>query len=161
MEHRYRISYRQGDSSFEVESSDKEWFDAKEKEYLVKITLSLGEASASEKSDLRAKKDLLSLDLTIQEFYRNHIKLKGIIARPDIAVLFVYYLAKIAKRDTVKTGDVQQCFADIAYPNYNKINFADILSRGKRKALLNYVNNSWSLTITGEDFVNNIITSSE
>jgi hypothetical protein len=85
----------------------------------------------------------------------------NVTSRPDMAVFFVYYLSKIEKRDSIKSSDVLECFANIAYPNYNKINIADILGKAKRKALLNNVKQQWSLTLTGEDFVLGFITNPE
>lgn len=162
MEHNYRIYYQLGDSSFEVESTDKEWVDKKEKEYISKFSPQNIKSSRSPADTQKLeKKEILSPNLTINEFYRNHVKSKDIKSRPEMAVFFIYYLTKISKKDTIKTADVQQCFADISYPNYNKLNITDILSKAKRKALLNYVNNSWSLTLTGEDYVLNVITTSE
>ncbi len=70
-----------------------------------------------------------------------------------------YHLFKnILKKDSIRTSDIVQCFADVSYPSYNKLNITDILSKAKKKALLNNVNNLWSLTITGEDFILNTMT---
>ncbi len=159
MEQNYRIFYQLGDSSFEVESTDKEWVDIKEKEYISNLSLQHSRQSGGSADTHKFEKKIdLSPTLTINEFYRNYLKSKDIKSRPEMAVFFIYYLAKISKKDVIKTGDVQQCFADISYPNYNKLNFTDILNQAKRKALLNNVNSAWSLTITGEDYVLGIIT---
>jgi len=155
MEHTYRISVRIGDSSFELESTDLTWLESKEKEYLVKLK---EEPSRPISQAPEVEPLILPQNLTINEFYKRYIKSSNITSRSDIAVFFVYYLQKILKRDSIKTGDVMQCFADVSYPNYSKLNITDILNQAKRKALLNYVNSLWSLTITGEDFIINTIT---
>jgi hypothetical protein len=164
MEQNYRISFQVGETKFEIESTDKEWLEKKEKEYLGQIlekekmrTDAKMEERFTEKSSMQSLS--IPQHLTINEFYQKYIRGKKITSRPNIAVFFVYYLQKILRKETIKTQDVVQCFADISYPNYNKLNVTDILYQGKRKALLNYVNNIWSLTLTGEDFVLNEITS--
>lgn len=156
MEHKYRVSFRVGEASFDIESTDRTWLENKEKDYVEKL---LEKASHLIKSTEHiAASEVIPQNLTINEFYKQHIKASKITARPDIAVFFVYYLEKILKKEFIKTADVAQCFADVSYPNYNKLNVTDILNQAKRKALLNYVNNIWSLTITGEDYVLNTIT---
>jgi hypothetical protein len=99
----------------------------------------------------------ISPSISVNEFYRQYVKENKITSRPDIAVFMVYFLEKILKKDEITTGDIAKCFGDISYPNFNKLNMTDILNQGKRKALLNYVNNLWKLTLTGEDFVLNAI----
>jgi len=160
MEEKYRIAFQVGDLRFEIESTDKSWVEEKEKYYLEKLTEKLKKPpiEAVEPSK-EIRPPLVPQYLTINEFYQRYIKANKITSRPNIAVFFVYYLQKLLKKEEVKTQDVLQCFADISYPNYNKINMTDVLNQGKRKALLNYVNNNWSLTLTGEDFVLNSITS--
>ena len=155
MEHTYRILVRIGDSSFELESTDLTWLESKEKEYLDKLK----ERSSRTTFQLPETEPLiLPQNLTINEFYKRYIKSNNITSRSDIAVFFVYYLQKILKKDSIKTADVIQCFADVSYPNYSNLNMADILNKAKKRALLNNVNNLWSLTITGEDFILNTIT---
>jgi hypothetical protein len=164
MEHNYRISYSLGDARFEIESTDKEWFDKKEKEYLTMLNQQPPKPEDSSEIERKIKTNFsmdLNSNLTITEFYRKYLKASKITSRPSMAVFFIYYLSKIAKKDSIKTQDVSDCFAAISYPGYNKLNMADILSKAKRTALLNNVNNIWSLTITGEDFVLNLITNSE
>jgi len=158
MEHKYRISFTVGNSTFEIESTDLAWLEAKEKEYLAKVSETLTQRPKLPVGSQSTEAVVIPQNLTINEFYKTYIKPNKITARPDIAVFLVYYLEKILKKDAIKTGDVTQCFADVSYPNYNRLNIADILNQGKRKALLNNVNNLWSLTITGEDFVLNTIT---
>ncbi|KAF0109081.1 MAG: hypothetical protein FD146_125 [Anaerolineaceae bacterium] len=163
MEHNYRISHRIGDSSFELESTDKDWVDKKEKEYLSKLVEQPAKRiKTSEKEpSFDEKKESLPSNITINEFYRKYLKLSKVTSRPSMAVFFIYYLSKISKKDPIKTQDVLDCFAAISYPNYNNLNMADILNKAKRTALLNNVNNQWSLTITGEDYVLNLITNPE
>jgi len=155
MEHTYRISVRIGNSSFEVESTDLNWLESKEKEYLEKLK---ERRTTPTLESIQTEAFILPQNLTINEFYKKYIRSNNITSRPDIAVFFVYYLQKILKKDSIKSGDVGQCFADVSYPNYSKLNMTDILNQAKRKALLNYVNNLWSLTITGEDFIINTMT---
>lgn len=165
MEQNYRISFQVGDAKFEIESTDQEWIEKKEKQYLEKIFESAKKGREPKGMQILPKEEIrgtaIPQNLTINEFYQKYIKGKKVTSRPNITVFFVYYLQKILKRDNIKTQDVTQCFADISYPNYNKLNITDILNQAKRKALLNYVNNIWSLTLTGEDFVLNTITNTE
>lgn len=154
MEHNYRIAIRINNSSFELESTDKEWLEKKEQEYLNKFGGAKDASTISAKSESQVA---IPQNLTINEFYKKFIKPNNVTTRPEIAVFFVYYLQKILSKDSPKTGDIAQCFADVAYPSYNKLNYTDILNNAKKKALVNSVNNSWSLTITGEDFVLNVI----
>jgi hypothetical protein len=160
MEEKYRIAFQVGDVRFEIEGTDKSWIEEKEKYYLEKVTEKLKKPPAETIEPTKEiRPTLVPQYLTINEFYQKYIKANKITSRPNIGVFFVYYLQKVLKKEEVKTQDVLQCFADISYPNYNKINMTDVLNQGKRKALLNYVNNNWSLTLTGEDFVLNSITS--
>jgi len=155
MDHKYRISIKSKDVGFELESTDLEWLEKKEKEYIEKFG-----TSRQTTHHVTAKDESIAIpqNLTINEFYKKYIKTNNVTARPDMAVFFVYYMQKILKREALKTGDIAQCFADVSFPNYNKLNFTDILNQARKKALLNSVNNLWSLTITGEDFVLNIMT---
>jgi len=162
MEQNYRISFQAGDAKFEIESTDKEWLEKKEKEYLDQVfekRKKRAEGKGLWVEDVKSAP--IAQSMSINEFYQKYVRANKITSRPNIAVFFVYYLQNILKKDNIKTQDVVQCFADISYPNYNKLNVTDILNQGKRKALLNYVNNIWSLTSTGEDFVLNIITNKE
>ena len=155
MEHTYRISVRIGDLSFDLESTDRDWLESKEKEYLDKLK---EKPSRPPSQPPETGPLILPQNLTINEFYKSYMKSNNITARADIAVFFIYYLQNILKRDSIKTSDIVQCFADVSYPNYNKLNMTDILKQAKRKALLNNVSNLWTLTITGEDFIINTIT---
>lgn len=156
----YKIVFRKGDVSFELESSDLNWMNAKEKEYLDHIIHHKHKAPGSE--PVKSSQSLsLGNSLTINEFYKKYVKDKKISSRADIAVFFVYYLEKIEKLDSISSGDVINCFSKIGYPNYNKLNMTDILNQAQRKALLNNVSKNWSVTITGEDFVLNVIGSEE
>lgn len=157
---KYRISFQTGNTKFEIESSDKDWVESKEKEYLENIQNREKKLpKTQEDSKVEMEKNVTYQDLSINEFYQKFIKGKKITSRPNIAIFFVYYLQKIKKLDSAKTQDVVQCFGDISYPNYNNLNMTDILNQGKRKGFLNYINNLWTLTLTGEDFVLNTITS--
>lgn len=152
MDHKYRISIRIGNTSFDLESTDLAWLEKKEQEYLAKY----GATPEQQQTSTSAGETvLLPRNLTINEFYKKYIRPNNITSRPDIAVFFVYYLQKILTKDSIRTTDITQCFADVSYPNYNRLNITDILNQAKKKALLNSVNNLWSLTITGEDFVLN------
>ena len=158
MDQTYRISYHLEKTGFDIESTDKEWLEEKEKEYLAIVnSIALQPISSSIGSKVE-KPAVLPQNLTINEFYRNIVTANNVRSRPDIAVFFIYYLEKIRKMETIKNADVAQCFADISYPGYNKFNFSDILNKAKNRALLNYINGLWSLTITGEDYVVNAIT---
>jgi hypothetical protein len=157
MEHNYKISFKIGESEFEIESTDLKWLEGKEKEYLRKLQSKPPiDYKKDEKTELTAKSRVVPPKMTLNEFYRKYVH--NIKSRPTIAVYMVYYLQKIRKKDKIRTGDVANCFKEIAYPNWNKLNMTDILSSCKRRALVNYVNKHWSLTTTGEDFVLNAIT---
>ena len=158
----YRISFQIGNVSFEIESSDQKWVEAKEKQYLkeyVHRTKPLPQndivTSARGEPRIEARPVTLSPHMSINEFYKKYVK--DITSRPDIAVFMVYYLQKVLKKDDITTADVTRCFANVSYPQYNRINMTDVLSRAKKKAFLNYINNFWKLTLTGEDFVLNAI----
>lgn len=160
MEQKYRISIQLGDVKLELESTDQSWVESKEAEYLKNILERARERPIlARESAVVERTPPVSGGLTINEFYQKYIKGKMVKSRPDIAVFFVYYLQKIQGKDEIKTEDVTQCFADISYPNYNKINMTDVLRRTKKRALLNYVNNLWTLTLTGEDYVLNVMAS--
>lgn len=159
MDNTFRIAFHSGDTSFEIESTDKSWVEEKEKQYLSRLTEAHLSKPKPHPAVQESKPSPATGNVTINEFYRKYVKGNNITKRPDIAVLFVYFLQRIQKAESIKSGDVARCFADVGYPNYNKLNVTDILNQGKKKALLNYVNNLWSLTITGEDFVVNLLTS--
>ena len=161
MEHNYRISFKIGDSSFEIESTDLNWLESKEKEYFQKILAEVSKHREAPKHRLESQTEKIPTpETTLQEFYRQYIQ-KQVKSRPNIAVFFVYYLQKVMKEDTIKSSDILNCFKKISYPNYNKLNMTAILNNGKRRALINYVNKLWSLTTTGEDYVLNTITGKE
>lgn len=162
MSESYRLSVQIDGRHVEVESQDREWVEAKFSE--LKAYLS---APASQPlggvSDSLGKRDepVLDTSMTVPEFYQKYIKPQKLRSRPDIALFFVYYLQKIAKEAEIKSSDVAKCFGEIGYANYNKLNYADILSSNRKKGLLNYVNSIWTLTMTGQDYVLNRIASSE
>jgi hypothetical protein len=159
MSQNYRISFSIGDVRFDIESTDKKWIVQKEKEYLEKISKQGKKSVIRKETKEETTPAVLPKNLTINEFYRAYVK-DQIKSRPNIAVFLIYYLEKILNKTPISTNDVKQCFADISYPSYNKINFTDILQQAKKKALLNNVSGAWTLTITGEDFVLNSISSS-
>jgi hypothetical protein len=161
MEH-FKVSVTIGNFSIEVSSHDKDWVEAKIKEYDLekliktrpdkvlqstpKIATSSVEATAN-----------INPSMTIGEFYRKYVKDKKIVSRPDIVTFFVYYMAKFQKNEQITLGDVKNCFKEIGYPSWNSINISDSLLKAKKKALLNSFNDLWMLTITGEDYVLNTI----
>lgn len=160
MEHNYRISVKFGEPGFEIESTNLEWLEKKEQEYFQKFESrhpkkirNVG-VETEEKSSVTISQPFPP-ELTVNEFYRKYVH--TIRSRPVIGVFLIYYLQRILKKEDIKTTDVQQCFKDVAYPNWNKLNVTDILARAKRRALVNYVNKLWSLTTTGEDYVLNAI----
>jgi hypothetical protein len=161
----YRISYQSGQVQFELESSDETWVEKKEKQYLDLLkgasAISLQKERGGADSSSALTKAPISGSITVQEFYTKYIKSNKITSRPNIAVFFLYYLQKLTGKQDIITQDVVQCFAEIGYPSYNKINMTDTLNQAKRKALLNNINKTWSLTSTGEDFVLNLISSGE
>ncbi len=158
MEGKYRISFQIGDIKFEIESNDKKWIEKKENDYLNNVFQNKKIESMNIQKETSKPEPTISKGLTINEFYTKYIKNK-VKSRPNIAVFFVYYLEKIEKRENIRTQDVTKCFADSKYPGYDKINMADVLAGAKSRALLNNVNNLWSLTTTGDDFVFNNLTS--
>lgn len=156
MEHKYRISVRMGDVSFDVESTDIKWVESKERDYLKKLSdKSVRRVPEDEGGTVETRSPEVVPKMTLNEFYRRYVK--KIKSRVSIAVYFVYYLEKIRKTGKIKTGDVTGCFRGIGYPNWNRINMSDTLASAKRRALVNCVNKLWSLTTTGEDYVFNAI----
>jgi hypothetical protein len=160
MEHNYRILIKFGEPSFEIESTDIDWLTKKEKEYFQKFEHQRPKKDRNVEVEGEGKYSVpmpksFPPDLSINEFYRKYVH--KINSRPIIGVFFIYYLQRIIKKDEINTTDVQQCFKDVAYPNWNKLNVIDILANAKRRALVNYVNKLWSLTTTGEDHVLNTI----
>jgi len=158
MDQTYRISFHLSNTGFDIESTDKEWLEEKEKEYLARLNAVPSQPISSSIESEGEKRTVLPQNLTINEFYRNVVKANNVTSRPEMAVFFIYYLEKVLKKEAIKTADVVQCFADISYPGYNKLNLTDILSNAKKRAFLNFVNGLWSLTITGEDYIVNAIT---
>jgi len=160
MEQKYKIVLNFGDVGFEVESTDKEWVETKEKEYFEKFYTSKALTKKETKSISSVEPKGIQGDVNINEFYNKYIKANKVNSRPDIAVFFVYYLQKIQKTSEIRSGDISNCFKDISYPSWNSLNYTDILNQGKRRGFLNYVNKNWSLTLTGEDFVMNMLSGS-
>jgi hypothetical protein len=81
MEHNYRISHRIGDSSFEIESTDKDWVDEKEKEYLSRLSKQPAKQKKDSEDELPPDdtREILSPNLTINEFYRKVLKSSKVI----------------------------------------------------------------------------------
>ncbi len=147
---------RIGDNELEV-SGPSDLVEKKIGEFLKdqKSSLQTTRAVAGESGLAEVATKSVPPKMTLNEFYRHYVhKIKS---RPTIAVYLLYYLQKIRKKDIIKTADVLNCFRDIAYPNWSKLNMTDILTSAKRRALVNYVNKLWSLTSTGEDYVLNAI----
>jgi len=63
------------------------------------------------------------------------------------------------KKKEISTNHVKEIFIKVGIPKANTLNYADILGRAKKRALVNYIGGFWVLTITGEDFVLNTIQS--
>jgi len=156
MEHKYKISVKIGNASFEIESTDISWLKNKEKDYLKMLSEKAKEVPEEQPEEVEAGSLTVPPKMTLNEFYREYVQ--KIKSRPTITVYFIYYLQKIMKKDKIKTADVAKCFEGIGYPNWNKLNMTDILKSARRRALINYVNKLWSLTTTGEDYVFNTIT---
>jgi len=157
MEHNYRVSFKLGEASYEIESTDLKWLKNKEADYLRMISgKAVAKVPDEQTKDVKARSPVIPPQMTLNEFYRKYVL--AIKSRPTISVYFVYYLQKIKKKDKIKTVDVTKCFQEIGYPNWNRINMTEALSSAKRRALVNYVNKLWSLTTTGEDYVFNAIT---
>lgn len=165
MEH-YKLVITNGDISVEISSHEKEWVEKKEKEYIDIFKKTSGQKQISRQTSETTSKERTSLEkkyytkTPVNEFYRKFIHGQK-LSRPDIATFFVYYLTKVQNEESVKASDVKQLFKKIQYPSWNTLNLPDILNKAKRKAFLNSVGNYWTLTITGEDFVLNTLSSSD
>jgi hypothetical protein len=162
MEKYFKIAYKAGEFSFELESSEMDWIEKKEKEYLKKLPdqtempLNVKKSKDELVQKPKALSDI-SESMTINEFYNQHVKKLNIKSRTQIALFFVYYMETIQKRNDIKSGEIVNCFKAIHYPNWNKLNAPDLLLQNKKKAFLNNVNGYWSLTITGQDYVLNTL----
>ena len=162
MESYYHIVVENGDKRFEIESTDREWVE-KQKTDLAK-SLGIFQPQAPTRSgstgkhpkEAPASSERLSIaKMTINEFYRNYCT--GLKSNTDKAVFFLYFLSQVENKKNVSTNEIRDLFVAVGIPKANNLNHADILSRAKKRALLNYIDNKWSLTITGEDFVVNKI----
>ncbi len=156
MEQNYRIKVKIENTSFEIESTDLKWLEKKERDYIQKFYSKSSKHDTHDTKGEKIDKPQVPPQMSLNEFYRKYVH--TIKSRPTIAAYMVFYLQKIKKKDKIKTGDIVNCFKNIAYPNWNKLNITDILASCKRRALVNYVNKLWSLTTTGEDYVLNAIT---
>ena len=146
-----------GNGNVEISSHDKEWVEKKEKEYIDKlgsVTIKKGEINPTSGTSKLEGNNVAPSSMPINEFYRKFVHSK-IKSRPDITTFFVYYLTKIQKNNEISPLDIKNLYKQVQYPNWNKLNIADMLNKAKKKALLNSISGQWSLTITGEDFVLN------
>jgi len=158
MENKYRIVVENNGKKFELESTDKNWLE-KQKSELSKLlnifehTKKL-EKSLPEPESIHAATKAVDISrLSINEFFRKYCM--NLRANPDIAVFFIYYLNWVSKKKEASTSDVRELFIKAKIQKASSINYGDILAKAKKRALLNYIDNLWSLTITGEDFVLN------
>jgi hypothetical protein len=160
MENKYRIVISNASKTVEIESSDVTWLEKKQKE-LMKF---LSTEHTTEKSEMVTTKSSVQeskkipAHITINEFYRKYCN--DIKTNTDLSVYFLYYLNLIEKKKDINTNNIRELFIKVGIPKANTLNYADILGRAKKRALVNYINSYWSLTITGEDFVLNKIQSS-
>lgn len=161
MEH-FKLAFSFEGKKIVISSHDQSWVEKKEKEYKEEITKILSSIiSEPEKVDFtnlnRQEKNIQDINpsISVNEFYRTFLHETKITSRPEIATFFVYYLVRIKKQEEISPNDIKICFKDSGYPGWNKINISDVLSKAKKKAFLNFHNNQWSLTITGEDYVLN------
>ena len=158
MEEFYKVSITVGDRTVEIESHDKQWLEDKVTELRSYVDEQPPSPTTSTTAkDRSAASPIDHASLTVPEFYQRYMKPLKLKSRPDLALFFVYYLQRIAGQEEVKSADVTKCFSEIGYANYNNLNYADILASNRKKGLLNYVNNKWSLTHTGDDYVLNKI----
>lgn len=159
MENKYRILVTTASGTIEIESTDANWLEKKQKE-LIKL---LGDERIPEKknivqsksSEIEPKK--IPSHITINEYYRKYCN--EIKSNTDLAVYFIYYMTWIEKKKDITTNHVRELFMKVGIPKANNLNYADMLGRAKKRALVNYISGFWSLTITGEDFILNTIQS--
>ena len=80
----YRVSFKKGDISFEIESTDKAWLKTKEKEYMKRV----GHAKliSTSKADIPKTSSEVSFsgNLTVVEFYKKYVKQNKITAEKRI-----------------------------------------------------------------------------
>ncbi len=159
MENVYRIVIENGPKKLEVESTDKAWVEKKIAELAKTINIfEKGLEKIPQKKEIgkRTPDQKIGLPkMTIDEFYRNYCT--RIRTNTDKAVFFIYFLNLVENKKEISTNDVRDVFIRLRIPKTNSLNYADILARAKKRALLNYIDNLWSLTITGEDYVLNKI----
>jgi len=157
----YKIHITIGGTTIEIASSDKKWVAAQEKKYaslIENITSGKAVKASTSKNSEEVSNDPVSISskLSVNEFYRRYVKGK-ITSRNDIATFFVFFLTKTGEKKEFAPSEVKELFKSVGYPDWNSINISDVLNQARKKALLNSVNNQWSLSITGEDFVLNAI----
>jgi hypothetical protein len=154
-----------GSLSLEIESPDKDWIEAKLKEYraLVDAIKSKAPEALTEEplsAGLKQTNRTLKPGLSANEFYRQYVE-KRVKSRIELGVFFVYYLTQLSDKKEFTSTEVKDIFRKVGYPNWNKINVPDVLYQAKKRALLNNVGNLWSLSMTGEDFVLSKISANE
>ncbi|TGL55269.1 hypothetical protein EHQ61_00735 [Leptospira wolffii] len=161
MEH-YKIQIAKGRIQLEISSHDRDWVENKFKELSEILNNETTDEDPEGFREPKPKKGKASLmKIPINEFYRKYIHEKKISSRPDIATIFVFYLSKYEDKKEIPANDIKELFKDVQYPGWNGINISDVLNKAKRKAFLNSVNNNWTLTITGEDYVMNLLSENE
>jgi len=69
MEQKYRVSFRFGEASFDIESTDLNWLKNKEKEYVIRLLEKTGLFIKSTNGDNYARTAILPQNLTTKEFY--------------------------------------------------------------------------------------------
>ena len=159
MENKYRVLIANSSGTIEIESTDAGWVEKKQKELIKLIrddkNLEKKIVSQIKSSELETKK--IPSHITINEYYRQYCK--EIKTNTDLAVYFIYYMSWFEKKKDITTNHVRELFIKVGIPKANNLNYADILGRAKKRALVNYIDGFWILTITGEDFVLNTIQS--
>lgn len=159
----YKIHLSAGGSTFEAASHDKDWVVEQEKKYESLIAKILSQDSPivndsqGQKELVRNSTGQISSKLSVNEFYRKNVMENKISSRPDIATFFIFYLSRTGQKTEFTANEVKEQFKAVGYPAWNSININDVLNKARQKALLNSVNNQWSLSITGEDFVLNAL----
>ena len=139
MENHFRIVIENGGKKIELESSDKEWVEKKQKELVKMLDITstqptVGAKKSSASPEHLAEKDAKLGKATINEFYREYCA--GIKTNTDLAVFFIYYMIWVEKKKEISTGDVKERFIKVGIPRANALNYTDILYRAKKRALL-------------------------
>lgn len=157
MEH-YKLGINLSAKSIEISSHDKQWVESKVKEFETILTVLKETASqpikSEEEDSANSTKQKNKIDkLSINEFYKKYIQGLKINSRIEIATFFAYYLKQKNATNDFSGQDIKDLYKEVAYPGWNTINMADVLSKAKQRAFLNNVSSRWSLSLSGEDFV--------